>query len=286
VYGSYSGGIFIMKLDAETGVPLPGQGYGKHLMGGNHARIEGAYILHSPETKYYYLFVTYGGLDSRGGYNMRVARSLRPDGPYVDAAGHAMAEVKADAAKPLFDDRSIEPFGTKLMGNFHFDTVGDGHGYVSPGHNSAYYDAKSGKHFLIFHTRFLGTGERHQVRVHQMFMNGAGWPVVAPYRYAGETLERVPSAEVAGSYRFVNHGRAISADVNRSRPIRLESDGTVTGSHQGRWRVEGKDIEIELDGVIYSGKVHRQWQPESSTRILTLTALSPDGLALWAVRQP
>ena len=48
VYGSYSGGIFIMELNATTGLPLAGQGYGKHLMGGNHARIEGAYILYSP----------------------------------------------------------------------------------------------------------------------------------------------------------------------------------------------------------------------------------------------
>lgn len=46
VYGSYSGGIFIMELDPETGLPIEGreyenQGYGKRLMGLNHSRIEG-----------------------------------------------------------------------------------------------------------------------------------------------------------------------------------------------------------------------------------------------------
>ncbi len=40
VYGSYSGGIFIMEMNPQTGKPFPGQGYGKHLMGGNHSRIE------------------------------------------------------------------------------------------------------------------------------------------------------------------------------------------------------------------------------------------------------
>ena len=58
----------------------------------------------------------------------------------------AMIDVKADPTQPLFDDRSIEPYGVKLMGNFLFErNVGDpgtgiGTGYVSPGHNSAYYD--------------------------------------------------------------------------------------------------------------------------------------------------
>ena len=51
VYGSYSGGIFILKMDKATGKPLPGQGYGKKLLGGNHSRIEGPYILYHPETQ-------------------------------------------------------------------------------------------------------------------------------------------------------------------------------------------------------------------------------------------
>jgi arabinan endo-1,5-alpha-L-arabinosidase len=160
VYGSYSGGIFIMEMDETTGKPLPGQGYGKKLLGGNHSRIEAPSILYSPETKFYYLFLSFGGLDANGGYNIRVARSQQPDGPYLDAEGNDMINVKADPTKPLFDDRSIEPYGVKLMGNFLFErNIGDpgtgiGTGYVSPGHNSAYYDPATGKQFLIFHTRF------------------------------------------------------------------------------------------------------------------------------------
>ena len=52
VYGSYSGGIFILELDPETGFPLPDQGYGKRLVGGNHSRIEGPYILYNPDLDY------------------------------------------------------------------------------------------------------------------------------------------------------------------------------------------------------------------------------------------
>ena len=43
VYGSYSGGIFILELNPSTGFPIAGQAYGKKLIGGNHARIEGAH---------------------------------------------------------------------------------------------------------------------------------------------------------------------------------------------------------------------------------------------------
>lgn len=77
VYGSYSGGIFIMELDANTGFPLPDQGYGKRLLGANHARIEAPYMLYSPETDYYYLFLSYGGLAAEGGYNIRVVVQRR-----------------------------------------------------------------------------------------------------------------------------------------------------------------------------------------------------------------
>lgn len=34
----------------KTGKPLPGQGYGKKLTGGNYARMEGPYIQYSPQS--------------------------------------------------------------------------------------------------------------------------------------------------------------------------------------------------------------------------------------------
>lgn len=190
VYGSYSGGIFILELDPATGFPLEGQGYGKKLLGGNHARIEGPYMLYSPETDYYYLFLSYGGLDANGGYNIRVARSKHPAGPFEDSEGKAMLDAQGTPGV-LFDDPAYAPYGVKLMGNHEFvntdeEAAGAGTGYVSPGHNSAYYDETSGQYYLIFHTRFPGLGEQHEVRVHQMFINEAGWPVVAPHRYGGE----------------------------------------------------------------------------------------------------
>ena len=171
VYGSYSGGIFIMELDANTGFPLPDQGYGKKLLGTNHARIEAPYMLYSPETDYYYLFLFFGGLAADGGYNIRVARSKAPDGPFEDSEGQDMINAQGSPSV-LFDDPAYAPYGVKLMGNFEFLNMDDelpvsGEGYVSPGHNSAFYDEENGKYYLIFHTRFPNRGEKHEVRVHQ-----------------------------------------------------------------------------------------------------------------------
>lgn len=290
VYGSYSGGIFILEMDEKTGKPLPDQGYGKKLLGGNHSRIEGPYMLYSPDTDYYYLFLSYGGLDAAGGYNMRVARSKNPDGPFVDAAGNDMIEAKADPSLPLFDDRSIEPFGTKLMGNHLWNDpaeAGRESGYVSPGHNSAYYDEASGRYYLIFHARFPSDGERHEIRVHPFLLNEEGWPVVSPFRFAGETLRKADEDAVAGDYELVNHGQDISAELKESAAIRLERGGTVSGAASGDWALTGEaGLRLTVDGVAYKGYWLRSWDAAAGAWTETFTVLSEEGVALWGARRP
>jgi arabinan endo-1,5-alpha-L-arabinosidase len=296
VYGSYSGGIFIMELNATTGLPLPGQGYGKHLMGGNHARIEGAYILYSPTSKYYYLFVSFGGLGAGtdGGYNVRIARSLTPDGPYLDGAGTDMATVKG-AAGTVFDDASITPHGMKLMGAHQFANAtgetGTALGYISPGHNSAYYDAAAGQYFIVFHTRFPGTGELHEIRVHEMHLNEDGWLVIAPLRYAPLSLATpaqtadVSAAQAAGSYKLVNHAKDIAAAAKASINITLNADGTVAGGMTGTWTHKaGNKISLVSGGTTYAGVLSRQWNTNAGAFVVSFSALSSGGVALWAIR--
>lgn len=295
VYGSYSGGIFILKMDPKTGKPLPDQGYGKKLTGGNHSRIEGSYMLYSPDTDYYYMFLSFGGLDASGGYNIRVARSKNPDGPFYDAEGNDMLQVHADPSKPLFDDKSIEPYGVKLLGNFLFRRqIGDpgtgiGTGYVSPGHNSAYYDPETEKYFLIFHTRFPNRGEEFENRVHEMYMNAEGWPVVSPYRYAGDEdkNKQISMQDAAGSYQFINHGKDISAAIKESVTIELAKDGNVSGSVSGTWKMEQESgVRLTIDGVAYDGVFSRQRDPESGQYVVTFSALSGNGVAIWGSRKP
>lgn len=285
VYGSYSGGIFILEIDSATGYPLPGQGYGKKLLGGNHSRIEAPYILYSPDSGYYYLFLSFGGLGADGGYNIRIARSENPDGPYYDPMGNDMINVRGPMGSS-FDDLAIEQYGGKLIGNFRFlnlDSSYTGVGYVSPGHNSAYYDKEEDKYYIFFHSRFPGQGERHQVRVHQMFINENGWPIIVPHRYAGEEIGSYAEEDIIGTYAFVNHGREISSEIKDSILIDLKSDGTISGNQSGKWVLDGDhNITLTINGTVYNGVVIEQWDNGLKKYMLAFTAFSEDkGTAIW-----
>ena len=290
VYGSYSGGIFILEMDVNTGFPLEGQStFGTKLLGGNHSRIEGPYIMYSPDTDYYYLFLSFGGLNANDGYNIRVARSKNPDGPYEDALGQAMIHCKGRPGS-FFNDPDYEPYGVKLMGGYEFLAAeGDKNkitlAYRSPGHNSAYYDEETGRYFLVFHTRFANTGESFQVRVHQMYMNEEGWPVVSPLRYAGEKPETVDASLQLGVYKVLLHGRDINKVEHESEIITLNADGTITGDYTGTWVCEdGVNVTIIMDGHTYTGVMHTALDASQRTWVTCISALDEEGAALWATR--
>ncbi|MBP3655169.1 MAG: glycoside hydrolase family 43 protein [Clostridia bacterium] len=292
VYGSYSGGIYILQMDEDTGFPLEGQGYGKKLLGKNHARIEAPYITYNPETGYYYLFLSFGGLNAADGYNIRVCRSENPDGPYVDALGQDMIDCGGRNGT-YFNDPDYEPYGVKLMGGYVLSAAeGEAKSkdiiYRSPGHNSVYRDEETGQYFLIFHTRFVGRGESYYVRVHQMYFNDAGWPVVSPLRYAGETLTPVDEAQRAGSYKILLHERDINLTEHVSQLCELHGDGTITGAHSGSWTMlDGNRIELTLDGTTYNGVMNLGYDNDyNQAFVTTITAMDATGLCLWGQRIP
>lgn len=288
MYGSYSGGIFILELDPETGFPFEGQGYGLRMLGGNHLRIEAPYVIHSPSTGYYYMFLTFGGLDAVGGYNMRIMRSARPYGPYYDASGQAMSEVRGPVGS-FFDDITAARYGSVIMRNHHFLHV-EGEsgsrfttGYVSPGHNSVYRDSVTGRYFLIFHTRFTQRGEYHRLRVHEMFLNEDGWFVVAPHRYSGQDRLNYGEIDIIGTYKFIRHDREISAEVRDSVLIELNIDGTITGEIEGNWSYQRDShfIDLVIDDVTYRGVVSHQWNEDAQAFVMTFTAMSLEGISIW-----
>lgn len=289
VYGSYSGGIFILEMDKNTGFPLEGQGYGKKLLGKNHARIEGPYILYSEETDYYYLFLSFGGLNANDGYNIRVCRSKNPDGPYVDALGQDMTACGGSDGS-YFNDPDYEGYGVKLMGShqwepYETDNSKKAAGYKSPGHNSAWYDSQTGRYFLIFHTRFVSQGERYSVRVHEFFMNESGWPVVSPMRYAGMEREKVAKERQTGIYKVILHERDINGEPHASRIAVLHEDGSIDGDFAGSWTSpDGMRMIITLDGVSYDGMILNGYDENQKAYTTGFTAMDETGAAVWGVR--
>lgn len=291
VYGSYSGGMHILRMDPETGRPLPDQGYGKRIAGGNHAPMEGPFILHSAETDYYYLLVSFGTLGPDGGYNIRMARSENPDGPYYDPMGNSMTEF-IDKDINGRNWRNAEPYGAKLIGNFLFTE--SNLGYLAPGHNSAIHDKDLDKTFAIFHTRFPGQGGIHQVRVHQLFMNSEGWYVMAPHNYNGERIGNTDAEEILGRYQYVNHGREIQAtfgtpggNIILSSGIELHEDGRISGAVTGTWElINGHQAIITIDGSTYHGVFLKQWDRGLEREVMTFTALSDEGISVWGSQLP
>lgn len=285
LYGSYSGGIYILELDRKTGRPLE-SGYGKKLLGKNHLRIEGGYIQYSPETDYYYLFLSFGGLDRTGGYNIRVARSKNPDGPYYDYAGNNMIDCKGPTGS-FFDDTAAQKYGSKLIGSYKWlglegEENANRQAYLSPGHNSTIYEEETGKYFIIFHTRFEYKGEQHEVRVHQMFLNEDGWFVVAPYRYVGETIGTYTEEDVVGAYKAINHQKDISPKIKKSVNIVLQEDHTLIGEMNGTWELkDGNKLILTIDGVVYKGVILEQWDEFGLKNVMTFSVLSEEGVSIW-----
>ena len=184
-YGSWSGGIYILQLDPNTGLrdynvtytgDFDTKGanvtsdpyFGKKIAGGRYVSGEGSYIEHIGN--HYYLFMSYGGLEPNGGYEMRVFRSSRPDGPYKDMNGtDAIFTSWKLNYGPNADNR-----GEKLLGAYNhwgFMNVGE----RAQGHNSV-LAAEDGRTYLVYHTKFNDGTAGHQVRVHQLFLNRSGWP--------------------------------------------------------------------------------------------------------------
>ena len=85
----------------------------------------------------------------------------------------------------------------------------------------------------------------------------------------------------------MNTGKPISAAITKSQNIRFEQNGRITGAASGTWERAGSNgVVINVDGMRYSGVFVRQWEPESQDYVMTFSALSKQGVAIWGSKQP
>ena len=302
-YGSWSGGIFMLKLDKTNGLrdytytfpyevngksATPGSAnanttsdpyFGKKIAGGCHVSGEASYI--QKIGKYYFLFMSYGGLESTGGYQMRVFRSESPTGPFVDCNGTSAIynTYRLNYSSTTDDNR-----GVLLFGGYKWDAMSGAE--IAQGHNSAFID-KQGRAFVVYHTRFSNGGEGHQVRVHQLFLNDEGWLMAAPFEFDGETVTNeaiastasVADADIVGDYQFMRHQygqNTKSKAYETPGNITLNADGTISGSETGTWeRTAGTDyIHLTINGVVYRGVLVKQTIDYTNIPAIAISALS------------
>lgn len=317
-YGSWSGGIWMLELDEQTGLrdynvsyTLTGSGdgitidpyFGKKIAGGYYVSGEASYIEYIGG--YYFLFMTYGGLAAggnpsdynNGGYQIRVFRSQQPDGPYYDSKNSAAVFNKYllnFGPKENDGNRGVNIFGA--YGSWGYQTVGN-YSERSQGHNSI-IAADDGRTYLVYHTRFQNLGEAHEVRVHQVYQNEEGWLVVAPFEYTGERLkssiigskQKIATDIIPGKYKLLVHkymldhtAKALSTPVE----VTLNADGTITGTdYSGKWSVKSSTCYITLNiGDEYKGVMVEQTLEPKNEKAPCFTALcAKTGVTVWGYK--
>lgn len=300
-YGSWFGGIFTLKLDDNTGLRDYNTKYaldtdasdgkasdpylGNRIAGGNGSSGEASYIEHVGN--YYYLFVTYGGFVSNGGYNTRMFRSKHLNGPYVDAAGNYATYTEGVGINNTWGTKGVRLHSYYQMASMDRPEI-------AGGHNSILTDS-SGKVFDVYHTRFDDGEEFHEVRVHQMFMNQDGWLCEAPFEYKGETLSKTGYSlnDCVGTYEFIKHDQTQKVDdqtdgaynVAKSTTIKLESSGKVSGAVSGSWTYQANTpyVKLYIDGVSYKG-VFVKMKDENNESKMVFTAVGADNTCIWGAK--
>lgn len=294
-YGSWSGGIWMFKLDKKTGLRDYNTKYsysagstdpymGYLLAGGSGRTGEASYI--QKIGSYYYLFVSYGGLVANGGYSMRVFRSSKINGPYTDISGDAATKVSTNLGSAITGS-----VGNLLMFNYKWSYMSQG--YVAQGHNSAFVD-DDGRAYVVYHTRFSNRGEAHQVRVHQLFSTESGWLTAAPFSYAGEKLSKVTAKDIAGTYEtlFLEATDYANKVCNTNTALQFDANGTVSGAKSGTWKFSDKlgspYVTVTLGGQTLEGVFVKQKKEDAkaiSANVWTNSSIGEEVLCFTLVNK-
>ncbi len=315
-YGSWNAGINLIELEAATGQPKIRQTLAtrevkcytenkgqtvnaqKEVPSSGDDPAFGTTLLqvHSAEAphllkhgNYYYLFVT-TGKDLTYDYDVRVFRSENVAGPYVDAEGKKAADKVGES--------SFRQYGNKVTDAHRFAYEdGDGKGWAAIGHCSTITDGE--EVYLLSHYR--GThmdSARFFLGVRKLFFVD-GWPVAAANRYAGEKRQSMEGLTVSGKYLMHTLTKRVTNARLSSNRIIVEKDavevtlkgkagatqGNVTSDlNDGTWKLSGDTIEITLGKTVYKGIVSPQWSWERNKGVLSISAISGKGEAIWANR--
>lgn len=306
-YGSWSGGISMIKLDkttglrdystkyADTGNAVGADGLitdpytGYKIAGGGAVSGEGSYI--KKIGAYYYLFLSYGGYEPKGGYNMRVFRASDIKGPYKDVANKDARTVVNGKAGDIAGTT-----GMRIISYYKWNFAD--YGYTAQGHNSATVDA-DGKAYVVYHNKFNDGTAAHEVRVHQLLTNKDGWILAAPFEYAGETVKDTGYTQkaITGDYGImfqkqnVDHAKlACTAE----QKIRLEAGtatatgykGNITGDCTGTWESETGSpyVTLTIGNTAYKGVFCEGTIDETDVKAMTFTAVGSNQECLWGYK--
>lgn len=274
VYGSYFAGIYVIELHnggENFGLPVE-SGFGKKICwDGYSSGVEGPFIFYSEETDYFYLMISEGNLTSN--YNMRIARSKKPDGPYLDVTGN-------DVLTP-------EGKGNKMSSNYRYASEVIGHAAL--GHNSVI--KRGDEYFCVYHER---TGvdniiyQKYSLKVRKLLFNDDGWPVLAPNDYFGEDYKNPNKGDLSGHYDLIVHAKETIDDVVVSEIYTFSETGAILKNSVkvGTYRYKDNgNIVIKIENNTYKGVVIENYVKYMGSCTISISCVSSEGVPLTANKQ-
>ncbi len=286
-YGSYFGGLYAVELNPATGLPLA-EGDKGHLIArrANYRKdnLEAPEIYYNSRLKTYYLFTSYDPLMTT--YNVRVGRSDKPDGPFIDFFG-----------KELKDTTNNFPI---LTAPYRF---ANHPGWAGTAHCGV-FDTEDGRVFMAHQGRLSPHNHLMDLHVREVFFTGDGWPVVSPERYAGSKPRKFTEADLAGEWEILRvteplyerqleagqilwgEGELKEEEWNVSQPLLLQPKGKL-GNDRGDWTFEANKQLLSLtlgkerikSLIVFAG---HDWENETET--VLFTGLDGRGRTVWGKR--
>jgi arabinan endo-1,5-alpha-L-arabinosidase len=281
-YGSAWDGIYVLRLNAATGlaqtsgdkgIRIAQRGFTGPTVNGN---IEGAEIIYNADQGKYYLFIAYDWLETK--YNVRVARSTSPQGPFLDFNGNNVNNVADD--NPM------------ILAPYKFDGHG---GWQGVAHcavfqdNGQYYMAHQGrpgvdKYYMVMHVR-------------RMFWMENGWPVVSPERYANVQQTAINSTDLVGEWEQIVMGYQVvpgyaneqtSPNFQSAVSLTLNADGKINGVATNNWTYAAPWLTMSWSNGAFVDKLYvsreRDWENKKATTIV-ITGMNQNGTAIWGKKK-
>jgi arabinan endo-1,5-alpha-L-arabinosidase len=283
-YGSYFDGLYCVQINPETGMVLhPGdKGHCTvrrfDLCKNN---VEAPEIIYNPVQQYYYLFVSYDPLMTT--YNIRVGRSRKPDGPFLDYFGNELSEPNEHFPILTYPYRFEN----------HPGWAGTGHcGIVDNG---------KGNYFVLHQGRLSPENHLMDLHVREIFWSKEGWPIFSPERYAGVRHGKINTDDIVGKWEIIvlkpstykrmteagqilwGENRLAMEEVCTSSVYTLKKDGSIENSAQGRWKLQEDNVLTLQIGTFNVQElfVHHGFDWENNHETTLFTGLDGNGYSIW-----
>ncbi len=271
IYGSFFGGLFAVELNRQTGLTLTDGDQG-HLIAhrANYQvdNMEAPEVIYNPDTKKYYLFVSYGPLATT--YNVRVAVADRPEGPYTDYLG--------------VDPRGEVNTFPVLTAPYRFENHG---GWQGMAHCTCFDDGQ-GNYYLASQGRPQNEPGMMDLCIRRMDFRADGWPMVSPERYAGEKQATLSLKDLYGKYEIIHvkdnyvekelsGGQSnvlLPEETNTSEKIELSS-ANISDFKDGVFSLTLQSSKI--DGV--KSYIGHDWENQKTT--ILFSGIDNQGFAIW-----